>query len=303
MKSPDPKKGMILVVDDSPDALSMLNDALDSVGFAVLVAMDGEQALTILDNIKPDLILLDAVMPQMDGFETCRKLKTIFHLVDLPVIFMTGLSDSESVIKGLEAGGVDYVSKPIKIDELIARIHVHINNSKLTLCARQALDIVGQYTLCVDKTARLLWATPEARHLLERNQADDAWLKLNLTKPLLTLISDHFNKEKGIGLKIGDSHFEIRYLTQTSDNEILLRLMALDRPSDLQILRATLPLTDREAEVLLWIAHGKTNKEIGEIINMSPRTVNKHLEQIFRILNVENRTAAAIHALKMLKKV
>lgn len=302
MKSPEQKKGMVLVVDDSPDILSMLNDALDSVGFAVLVAMDGEQALTILDNIKPDLILLDAVMPQMDGFETCRMLKKIPHLIDLPVIFMTGLSDTESVIKGLQAGGVDYVSKPIKIDELVARIHVHINNSKLTLCARQALDIVGQYTLCVDKAASLLWATPEARHLLERNAADDHWLQQNLCKPLQALLSDRFNKDKGITLKIGNTHFEFRYLTQIGGNEILLRLMPLERPSNIEVLRVTLSLTEREAEVLLWIAHGKTNKEIGEIINMSPRTVNKHLEQIFRVLNVENRTAAAVHALKMLNK-
>jgi DNA-binding response OmpR family regulator len=302
MKNTGQKKGMILVVDDSPEVLTMLNDALDRFGFAVLVAMDGEQALTILENIKPELILLDALMPQMDGFETCRRFKRIPSLLDIPVIFMTGLTDSDSVIKGLNAGGVDYVSKPIKIDELAARIQVHITNSKLTLCARQALDVAGQYTLCVDANGTLLWATPEARHLLERHNADEAWLKQQFPQKIAVLLTQNFNKDKAIVLKIGDNSFEIKYLKKTDENEILLRLFNMERPSEVEVLRTNLALTEREAEVLLWIAHGKTNREIGEIITMSPRTVNKHLEQIFRVLNVENRTAAAVQALKMLQR-
>ena len=96
----------VLVVDDSPDTLSMLNEALESAGFTVLVALEGKQALTIARKIKPAVILLDAVMPVLNGFETCAALKADQSIADIPVIFMTGLSDTESIVKGLEAGGV-----------------------------------------------------------------------------------------------------------------------------------------------------------------------------------------------------
>ena len=116
------KKDVVLVVDDSPESLSVINDILDQAGFTVLVALEGQQALNIANNITPDMILLDAIMPNMDGFETCRRLKASHELSHIPVIFMTGLSDTESVVKGLEAGGVDYIQKPVKGDELLARI-------------------------------------------------------------------------------------------------------------------------------------------------------------------------------------
>jgi PleD family two-component response regulator len=107
------KRDVVLIVDDSPETLSMLNDTLDAAGITVLVALEGQQALTIAASISPDIILMDAIMPNMDGFETCRRLKENPDLAHIPVIFMTGLTDSESVVRGLEAGGVDYINKPV----------------------------------------------------------------------------------------------------------------------------------------------------------------------------------------------
>src|SRR5690606_32978656 len=109
----------VLVVDDSPDTLSLVNDTLDQAGFNVLVALEGRQALTMARRIRPDLILLDAVMPAMDGFSTCRELKLQPDLAGIPVIFLTGLAEKENVVKGLEAGGVDYLTKPIDPNELL----------------------------------------------------------------------------------------------------------------------------------------------------------------------------------------
>ena len=114
-----------LVVDDSPDTLGFINETLDAAGISVLLALDGQQALTIAEKVQPDIILLDAVMPNMDGFETCRRLKANSALADIPVIFMTGLSDTEDVVRGLQSGGVDYLSKPVDPDELVARLRVH----------------------------------------------------------------------------------------------------------------------------------------------------------------------------------
>src|SRR5262245_44603711 len=103
---------VVLVIDDSPDSLRFLTDALDSAGMTVLVATDGEEALARVNEVRPDVVLLDALMPGLDGFETCRRMKADPRFRDLPVIFMTALSETEHVVEGLAAGGVDYVTKP-----------------------------------------------------------------------------------------------------------------------------------------------------------------------------------------------
>ncbi len=130
---------IVLVVDDSPDTLRMLTDALEEAGMTVLVALEGAQALAIVGKITPDVILMDAVMPSIDGFETTRRLKRNKTLAHVPVIFMTGLTETQDIVKGLEAGGVDYVTKPIVPDELLARIRVHLANARLANSARAAL--------------------------------------------------------------------------------------------------------------------------------------------------------------------
>ena len=107
----------VLVVDDTPDTLGFLTAALEQASLTVLVATDGASAIKLLAHVTPDLILMDAVMPGMDGFETCRQIKADPALSHLPVIFMTGLTDTQHVVLGLEAGGVDYVAKPIVVDE------------------------------------------------------------------------------------------------------------------------------------------------------------------------------------------
>src|SRR5271155_2537416 len=157
---------IVLVVDDSPDTLRMLTDALEESGMTVLVALEGAQALAIVAKITPDVVLMDAVMPSMDGFETCRSLKRNKTLAHVPVIFMTGLSETQDIVKGLEAGGVDYVTKPIDPDELLARIRVHLANARLAHSARAALDAFGRFLLAASHTGRVLWYTPQAAKLL-----------------------------------------------------------------------------------------------------------------------------------------
>ena len=165
------KRDVALVVDDSPETLRLLTDALDGAGMTVMVAMDGAAAMRIVDQITPDIILLDAVMPGMDGFETCRRLKRDAGLSNVPVIFMTGLAETEHIVRGLEAGGVDYVTKPIVIEEMLARIRVHLANARLTQSARAALDVSGRFLLAVSRQGRIMWATPQAQKLLSDNLA------------------------------------------------------------------------------------------------------------------------------------
>src|SRR5438270_12077823 len=120
------KRDVALIVDDSPETLRLLTDALDSAGMTVMVAMDGAAAMRIVEQITPDIVLLDAVMPGMDGFETCRRLKRDAGLSNVPVIFMTGLAETEESVRGLERGRVDYVTKPIVIEERLDPSRLHL---------------------------------------------------------------------------------------------------------------------------------------------------------------------------------
>jgi DNA-binding NarL/FixJ family response regulator len=207
----DDTRPTVLVVDDDPASLGLLCDTLEQQGYTVLVAADGSTALQRLQRIEPDAILLDALMPGLSGFETCRRVKADPALAHIPVIFMTGLSDTSHVVEGFASGGVDYVVKPVRAPEVIARLRTHARNARLTRPLRE------------DAAA----ATP----------------------PLA--------------------------------------------PEPAAARLALAGLTRRETEVLAWLAKGKTNRDIGEILGLSPRTVNKHLEHIFQKLGVETRTAAA----------
>jgi DNA-binding response OmpR family regulator len=120
------RKGKILVVDDSPAIIEMVKATLEGEGYEVIVATTGEKALKRAENTMPDLILLDVRMPGMDGFETCRRLKANERTSAIPVIFMTGLTATESKVTGFEVGSVDYVTKPIEIGEILARIRTHM---------------------------------------------------------------------------------------------------------------------------------------------------------------------------------
>lgn len=206
-------KGTVLVVDDAPDTLRMLCDALASEGYTVLVARDGLQALERLNYVLPDAVLLDAVMPGLSGFDTCQQIKATPAWSHLPVIFMTGLSETSDVVAGFAAGGVDYVVKPVRIEEVMARLQTHVRNARFAQAATDA-----QTRPDIEETSRVLDAA----------------------------------------------------------------------------------LTPRETEVLSWLAKGKTNRDIADILGMSHRTVNKHLEHIFEKLGVETRAAAAALASRTL---
>lgn len=131
MTSNDDEKATILVVDDIPANLDILFGYLDKFGFEVLIAEDGESALKRVRYIQPDLILLDIMMPNMDGFETCRQLQHDEKTRDIPIIFITALTETEDKVKGFEVGGVDYVTKPFQQEELLARITTHLTLRKL----------------------------------------------------------------------------------------------------------------------------------------------------------------------------
>ncbi|MEL7035648.1 MAG: response regulator [Cyanobacteria bacterium J06592_8] len=126
MVNANQKLPTILVIDDNPTNLAVAVNSLEERGFSVLIARDGNTGIKRAKFACPDIILLDVLMPGIDGFETCRQLKEIPETQEIPVIFMTALSSSEDQIKGFEVGAVDYVTKPIQIEEVIARVNLHL---------------------------------------------------------------------------------------------------------------------------------------------------------------------------------
>jgi DNA-binding NarL/FixJ family response regulator len=298
-KITDPRKrDVALVVDDSPETLRLLTDALDGAGMTVMVAMDGAAAMRIVDQITPDIVLLDAVMPGMDGFETCRRLKRDAGLSNVPVIFMTGLAETEHIVHGLEAGGVDYVTKPIVIEEMLARIRVHLANARLTQSARAALDVSGRFLLAVSRQGKIMWATPQAQKLLSDNLAAGGDDELVLPDSMLQWLEQAQSGKAGSKTPAMASFpqnelLRLQYMGKLGPNEFLLRLAKDSGANTPEQFSSELGLTTREGEVLSWLSKGKTNRDIAQILGLSPRTVDKHLEQIYAKLGVENRTAAA----------
>jgi DNA-binding response OmpR family regulator len=292
------KRDVALIVDDSPETLRLLTDALDGAGMTVMVALDGAAAMRIVDQITPDIVLLDAVMPGLDGFETCKRLKRDAGLDHVPIIFMTGLTETEHIVRGLEAGGVDYVTKPIVVEEMLARIRVHLANARLTQSARAALDVSGRYLLAVNGVGKIMWATPQAQKLLSDALSAESDDDVVLPDPIPQWLDQARKGKAGSKAVImtalpGNEALRLQYMGRLGSNEFLLRLAkdsGTETPAEFS---SELGLTTREGEVLSWLSKGKTNRDIAQILGLSPRTVDKHLEQIYSKLGVENRTAAA----------
>lgn len=150
----------ILIVDDNPTNLEVISEALINNGFQVAVALDGESALEQVQYHKPELILLDVMMPGIDGFETCRQLKSNPSTEDIPIIFMTALSDTESKVKGLSFGAVDYITKPFQHEEVLARVRVHLKLQNLARTLTEQNQLLQQ-------------------EILQRKQAETSLIELN----------------------------------------------------------------------------------------------------------------------------
>jgi DNA-binding NarL/FixJ family response regulator len=240
---------------------------------------------------------MDAMMPVMDGFETTRRIKADPAFSALPVIFMTGLTETEHLVRGLAVGGVDYLRKPIIVDELLARISVHLGNARLTHNSQAALDHVGRSIFAVDSAGTLLWSTPRCQAIVARHFPDTG----ALASLVMALLGPADGSERVVHCHpIDGGRLELIMLAPNNPGEWLFRIAEIADGAEQRLLAQRHGLTEREADVLLWISRGKANREISEILGISPRTVNKHLEQVFEKMGIENRASAAAAAVKTL---
>ncbi|MGJ8619888.1 MAG: response regulator [Methylophilaceae bacterium] len=305
---------LVLIVDDVPDNLSVLHDALDESGYTVLVANNGEAALEIAAEAEPDVILLDAIMPGMDGFEVCKALKASNKTGHIPVIFMTGLTETEHVVAAFQAGGTDYVTKPVRVNEVLVRIISHLQTSKQVHEARSALDAFGQAAIAITpQDGKIIWQTPLARDWMKAYFLDG--IGLTETREILTpyeVLSWITNAYEGdptgqtlepLTIIQSAKRLTLTPADLTSEEQWMIVLREESDAAQIEALMHIFKLTKRESEVLYWTIKGKTSRDIGDILGSSPRTVNKHLEHVFVKLGVETRTAAASLAASKLRNL
>jgi DNA-binding response OmpR family regulator/DNA-binding CsgD family transcriptional regulator len=296
--------GRVLIVDDIPENLAVLHDALDESGYAVLVATDGPAALARAAQSQPDIVLLDALMPGMDGFEVARRLKADTATAAIPIVFMTALTETEHVLAAFSAGGIDYVPKPVRPREVVARIAAHLRSARHAQQARNALDAFGHASIALRPAdGRVLWQTPLARELMLRHfepegppgTAAPAFAPAALCDWVRARLGSRADPGPGATWShlAAGRRLDCTLHPASAEDECLVVLTETSDGAAIEALSLRFGLTAREAEVLYWVARGKTNRDIGDILGTRPKTITKHLEHVFEKLGVETRTAAA----------
>ncbi len=304
----------LLIVDDIPANLSMLIDAASAAGYRVLLAESGERALKLAARTRPDLVLLDVMMPGLDGYATCRRLKADPALRDVPVIFLSALDDATDKIAGLEAGGLDYVAKPLDPAEVLARIRVHLElrdlrqqlaarnveleaaNAQLEETERHLRQSLDRAVLVASLDGQILFSTLRAtRMLLEHFGVADA----TTLPPVLLACIRSPAREAACEIPSRRPGLRARCFAEVGEAECATLLLEEAGASTAARLEK-LGLTPREAEVLFWIAEGKSNPEIALILANTAGTVKKQVQSILEKLSLENRLIAARRAREVL---
>ncbi len=297
---------LVLVVDDTPDTLALLHDNLLEAGYTVLVATKGEAALKICHEISPEIVLLDAVMPEMDGFEVCKRLKQDINTRHIPIIFMTGLTESEHVVAAFSAGAIDYVTKPLKSNEVIARLATHLSNARQMSRTQSAFDVFGQAAIAWSPNAgKIIWQTPLSKQLLDNYFDKDDNGDYDFSALNNWLNKNNQNQKKQSSYKHANARGHLIFTAAEDYNEeqVLILIREESETAQIEALKIIFNLTKRESEVLHWVIIGKTDKTISEILKISLRTVNKHMEHVLIKLGVESRTAAAAKAMNKLLRM
>jgi len=245
-------------------------------------------------------------MPGMNGFEVARILKATPATSHIPIIFMTGLTETEHLVAALEAGGVDYVTKPIKPKEVLARMGVHMQGARQARQTRNALDAFGYASITMRASdGKLMWQTPLARELLTLYYGSAAqapqtvidWLQRHVEDARRRIEPPKHTAE------MGARRLTFRLHQQTGDDDWLIVMREVSDTAVIEAMSLSFKLTTRETEVLYWVVKGKINRDIADILGSSPATVKKHLERIFAKLGVETRTAAAGMAMNRIRQL
>jgi DNA-binding response OmpR family regulator/DNA-binding CsgD family transcriptional regulator len=293
----------VLLVDDVPDNLTLLIDLLRGAGYEIRVAESGERALKQLPLVNPDIILLDVMLPGLDGFSTCRRLKAEAQWKDVPVLFVTASNDLGDKIRGFEAGGVDYLTKPFHPHEVLARVSAHVQLASLRRALEQknaelteevATRIEAERILHESLDRALVVATTDGTLLFATHQATRLLARVFPDAPAGRLPPAVLGWALGSERRTDEVAPQVRaqiFGEPGTGRGFALLLEDLAWQPKVERLTA-LGLTPREAEVLYWFAEGKGAPEIGLILGVSHNTARKHAQRVLEKLGVENRLAA-----------
>jgi len=301
----DKNRVMVLIVDDQPTNLKVLFSFLQNQNFEVRVLESGEQTVEMLKHTLPDIILIDVMMPGMDGFITCRKIKENKRTAGIPIIFLSALNDTEDKAAGFEAGGIDYITKPFKKVEVLARLNSHLSQQKKQRELELALAEIKTLSETLERrveerTVKLKESNEQLKQKKEEIEKNSIALKVlldqyqvtreeienemsarlkKLVYPYLTLLQqDTTDEQKEEYLSLIKAHLDIIMASFSK---------RLDNP--------TWRLTPREILVADLVKQGKNTKEIGKLLKISFRTAERHRNNIRKKIGLTNKKLS-LHA-------
>jgi len=301
----------ILIVDDNPNNVSLLLKHLQHAQFRVLVAENGQVGLERAAYIKPNLILLDVMMPGLDGFETCRLLKLNETTRHIPVIFMTALSGVVDKVRGFEVGGVDYITKPLVAQEVLARVTTHLtmhrlqNDLESMVAARTAaleaeIEQRQKREAEKDDLLQVIRSQSEQLHRMSRLR-QTAQAEINGTlSPVVTQLQSNLTDLDTILSQfllrmtdLANNTWTISQLKQglaliNHSRELIAHQVEPTSPPIEDDPRITLP--PRELEVLHFVAKGYSNRDIAEKLHLAVGTVSTYRARLMRRLEADNAT-------------
>ncbi|OEU58041.1 MAG: hypothetical protein BA862_11350 [Desulfobulbaceae bacterium S3730MH12] len=264
-------QSVIMVVDDNHDSLKLLTDILSEQGFQVRQALNGQLALTAVKQQSPDLFILDIKMPEMDGFELCRQLKNNDVTRNVPVIFISGLEDSDDKVKAFRIGGQDYITKPFEDTEVLARVKLHLEVSSMR---KNLENIVQQRTINLEESNIAL------KVLLEHRGSEREKFEENALSHIRSLVTPYLERLRNTDLD----------RRQSSLLDIVeVNLLEITSQFSGTLYSSSLGLTRREMEIAALIKAGKTNAETASLINISEHSVSFHRQNLRKKLGLLGR--------------
>jgi DNA-binding response OmpR family regulator len=321
------KEPVVLIVDDTQIDIDILSFALSRERYRVAVAMNGIHALDMVGKISPDLVLLDIMMPEMDGFELCKILKESAETKDIPVIFLTVKDETEDIVRGYRYGAVDYVTKPFNSEELLARICTHLELKKkrdneqelismltTTLKERERAEHALQQAhdnlerLVEERTAELLIKNRQLMDEIEERKRAEAALEnksqtLEEFNTALKVLLEQRERDKdeleewvlsnvkNLIMPNVEKLNRLNTKTKSTPYLTLLETNLKDLTSSFsqRLSSRYLNLTTKEIQVANLIKDGKSSKDIAELIGISERTIDFHRKNIRKKLGLNNR--------------